>query len=104
VPKLNSRALRLVDNARFVNQIAALERRTSRGSKDSIDHSPGGHDDVANVVARLAHCAVNRQRASVTELRIYRGFSRLSKLCVCGWDRINSHAAESFGHSPDDSE
>jgi hypothetical protein len=64
MPNLNSRAIRLVDNARLVNQIAALERRTSRGGKDSIDHSPGAHDDVANVVAGLAHCAVNRHSAS----------------------------------------
>jgi hypothetical protein len=70
VPKLNSRTIRLVDNARLVNQIAALERRTPRGGKDSIDHSPGAHDDVANVVVGLAHCAVNRHSASVTELRI----------------------------------
>jgi hypothetical protein len=70
LPKLHSRTIRLVDNARLVNQIAALERRTSRGGKDSIDHSPGAHDDVANVVAGLAHCAVNRHSASVTELRI----------------------------------
>jgi hypothetical protein len=68
--KLNSRTIRLVDNARLVNQIAALERRTSRGGKDSIDHSPGAHDDVANVVAGLAHCAVNRFTSSVVELRI----------------------------------
>jgi hypothetical protein len=24
-----------------------LERRTSRGGRDSIDHPPGGHDDLA---------------------------------------------------------
>jgi hypothetical protein len=70
LPKLNSRTIRLVDNARLVNQIAALERRTSRGGKDTIDHSPGAHDDVANVVAGLAHCAINQHSASVTELRI----------------------------------
>jgi hypothetical protein len=68
LPKLNSRTIRLVDNARSVNQIAGLERRTSRGGNDSIDHGPGAHDDVANVVAGLAHCAVNRHAVTVTEL------------------------------------
>jgi hypothetical protein len=29
----------------------SLERRTSRGGRDSIDHAPGAHDDVANAVA-----------------------------------------------------
>jgi hypothetical protein len=33
LPKLNSRTIRLVDNPRLVNQIAALERRTSRGGQ-----------------------------------------------------------------------
>jgi hypothetical protein len=54
----------------LVNQIAALERRTSRRSKDSIDHSPGAYDDVANVVSGLAHCAVNRFTSSVVDLLI----------------------------------
>jgi hypothetical protein len=40
-----------------VNQIAGLERRTSRGGKDSIDHSPGAHDDLANVVAGVVTVA-----------------------------------------------
>jgi hypothetical protein len=32
-------------------QLTSLERRTSRAGKDSIDHAPGAHDDVANAVA-----------------------------------------------------
>lgn len=32
-------------------QLVGLERRTARGGRDSIDHPPGGHDDVANAVA-----------------------------------------------------
>jgi len=35
-----------------------LERRTSRAGKDSIDHVPGGHDDVANAAAGAAVIAV----------------------------------------------
>jgi hypothetical protein len=31
-------------------QLCALERRTSRGGRDSIDHAPGAHDDLANAV------------------------------------------------------
>jgi hypothetical protein len=38
--------------------------------KETIDHSPGAHDDVANVVAGVAHCAVNRHTVKVTELRL----------------------------------
>jgi hypothetical protein len=31
--------------------VVALERRTARGGRDSIDHAPGARDDVANAVA-----------------------------------------------------
>ena len=29
-------------------------RRTARGGRDSIDHAPGGHDDLANAVAGVS--------------------------------------------------
>jgi hypothetical protein len=48
---LNSRMAELLDNARLVAQLCQLERRTARSGKDSIDHVPGGHDDVCNAVA-----------------------------------------------------
>jgi hypothetical protein len=70
LPKLNSKTIRIPDDPRLVNQIAALERRTARGGRDSIDHPPSGHDDIANAVAGVAHCAVNRHSVSVMELRI----------------------------------
>jgi len=41
----------LLDIARLSGQLAGLKRRTARGGKDSIDHAPGGHDDVANSAA-----------------------------------------------------
>lgn len=69
LPKLNSKTIYIPDIPRLVNQIASLERRTARGGRDSIDHSPGAHDDVANVVAGVAHCAVNRHTSSCHELR-----------------------------------
>jgi hypothetical protein len=39
-----------------------LERRTARGGKDSIDHSPGQHDDVANAVAGALVLAAHHLR------------------------------------------
>jgi hypothetical protein len=51
LPLLNSGRVALLDNARMASQFLALERRTSRSGKDSVDHPPGGHDDVANAVA-----------------------------------------------------
>ena len=48
---LNAGSVELLDHPRLVAQLCALERRTARGGKDSIDHAPHGHDDLANVVA-----------------------------------------------------
>jgi hypothetical protein len=70
LPKLNSQTIRLVDNPRLLGQLASLERRTSRGGRDSIDHAPGGHDDVANVVAGLAAHLVRRNTVKVEPLWI----------------------------------
>jgi hypothetical protein len=51
LPLLNSRKCQLLDIRRLISQLHGLERRTARGGKDSIDHGPGQHDDVANAVA-----------------------------------------------------
>jgi hypothetical protein len=51
LPLLNSGKVELLDNTRLINQISALERRTARGGRDSVDHGPGGHDDLANACA-----------------------------------------------------
>ena len=48
LPRLNSGTVELLDVPRLHAQLAGLERRTARGGRDSIDHVPGGHDDVAN--------------------------------------------------------
>ncbi|ACK52000.1 conserved hypothetical protein [Methylocella silvestris BL2] len=51
LPLINSGRVELLDNSRLVAQLAGLERRTARSGRDSVDHGPGGHDDVANSVA-----------------------------------------------------
>ena len=48
LPLMNSRSVELLDVPRLANQLCDLERRTSRGGRDSIDHPQGGHDDLAN--------------------------------------------------------
>jgi hypothetical protein len=47
--KLNLRTIRIVDNPRLLNRIAALKRRTARGGKDSMDLS--ARTTTSNVVA-----------------------------------------------------
>ena len=54
LPLMNSQRIELLDHPRLISQLIALERRTARSGKDSIDHPPGGHDDLINSVAGLA--------------------------------------------------
>jgi hypothetical protein len=46
----------------LVAQISGLERRTGRSGKDSIDHAPNGHDDLANAVAGAADATRSKYR------------------------------------------
>jgi hypothetical protein len=54
LPLLTSQMVELVDQPRLIQQIVSLERRTARGGRDTVDHPPNGHDDLANVVAGVA--------------------------------------------------
>jgi hypothetical protein len=54
LPLVNSRQVELLDDARSIAQLCSLERRSARGGRDSIDHAPGAHDDIANAIAGLA--------------------------------------------------
>ena len=51
LPLLNSRQAELLDHPALVRQLTQLERRTTRAGRDSIDHPPRAHDDLANAVA-----------------------------------------------------
>jgi hypothetical protein len=51
LPLLNSGRAELLDLPRLSAQLCGLERHTARSGRDSIDHAPGAHDDVANCVA-----------------------------------------------------
>jgi hypothetical protein len=51
LPLLNSGSVELLDVQKLRTQLTGLDRHVARGGKDSIDHAPGSHDDVANVVA-----------------------------------------------------
>lgn len=51
LPLLNAHRCSLLDHPRLVSQLCGLERRTARGGRDSIDHAPLAHDDVANAAA-----------------------------------------------------
>lgn len=64
---INSHACELLDDKKLKTQLLALDRKTSRVGRDSVDHPPGGHDDVANAAAgavRMAHPILIGQRAA----------------------------------------
>jgi hypothetical protein len=50
LPLLNGRKAMLLDSKTMQRQLTSLERKTSRGGRDSIDHPPGAKDDLANAV------------------------------------------------------
>jgi hypothetical protein len=51
LPLLNAARVELLDLPRLAAQLVGLERRTARSGRDSVDHTPGGHDDLANAAA-----------------------------------------------------
>jgi hypothetical protein len=61
LPKICSREIELLDEPALVQQLASLERRVRAGGRDIIDHPPGGHDDLANVVAGATSLTAGRQ-------------------------------------------
>jgi hypothetical protein len=56
LPLVNSQRVVLLDHPKLISQLSNLERRTARSGKDSIDHAPNSHDDVANAVAGVVWC------------------------------------------------
>ena len=59
---LNSGHIVLRRNDRLVHQLCGPERRTARSGKDSIDHAPGQHDDLANSAAGCADLVALAER------------------------------------------
>ncbi len=67
LPAINSGKAALLDVPRLAAQLVSLERRTGRG-KDVIDHSPGGHDDVANAAAGALVLAARPSRTILDDM------------------------------------
>jgi len=69
VPTICSNAIELLDDENSIRQLAALERRTRSGGKDSVDHPSGGHDDVANAIAGAAFITNKRVKTAGSMFR-----------------------------------
>jgi hypothetical protein len=66
----------LLDHPKAIQQLLGLERRTARGGRDSIDHSPGAHYDLANALAGCAE--VGHMRADYDLQALSRGFAAIA--------------------------
>lgn len=51
LPLINSGRVELLDHPKLIGELCCLERRVGRGGRDSIDHPPMAHDDLANACA-----------------------------------------------------
>lgn len=60
LPLVNSGRVELLDVPTLTAQLVALERRTARGGRETVDHPPFGHDDVANAAALAVTEAAGR--------------------------------------------
>jgi hypothetical protein len=63
LPALTSGQIEQLDNERMKQQFAGLQRRTTLGGRDSVDHGIGGHDDLSNCAAG-ALCKVLESNSS----------------------------------------
>jgi len=110
LPMLNSGRVELLDHPRLIAQLCQLERRTARGGRDSVDHPPGAHDDIANVVAGAVVYAsqVAAQRIAffppfvVCGGRVVSDPAWISKEAQTGADRANATRPPSHWLRQDD--
>ena len=51
LPLLRDKTAVLLDDPVLRKQLLSLDRTVARGGRDTIDHPPGGHEDVANAAA-----------------------------------------------------
>jgi len=66
LPLFTSGRVNLLDIPKLTAQLANLERRTARGGRDSIDHPPGAHDDLANSVAGALVLAAAKKTMTIS--------------------------------------
>jgi hypothetical protein len=90
---LNSGRVELLDVPRLVGQLCGLERRTARGGRDTVDHPPGGRDDVANAVAGAVGLAIARKNVVIAGPMIFRN----GVLDPCSADVWSDYTRTTYG-------
>ncbi len=92
LPLLTTGRVELPPDPRLRTELLGLERRTARSGRDSVDHRPGAHDDLANAVALAAWAANRGARARGPQLAY--GTSTL-------FDAYNGPVAREWQHPAD---
>ncbi len=80
LPIINSGKTELLDNTRLVSQLCRLERRTARSGKDSVDHPPNSHDDLANAAAGALVVAQAPAKLDFDSMLVDTGFRSIGTL------------------------
>lgn len=70
LPRINSGRVEFPDNPRLISQICGLDRRTTRSGRETIDHAPGAHDDLANAVAGVLYAATADDRNELVVVKL----------------------------------
>jgi hypothetical protein len=70
LPALNSQSVELLDHPKLVAQLVGLERRVSRGGRETIGHAPsaGAHDDLACACAGVVKLVLAKRGMGWEEL------------------------------------
>ena len=97
LPLINSGSIELLDHPKLTTQLCALERRTARGGRDTIDHPPSGHDDLVNAAAiALVTCA---RRVALPPLQLLggtltlRSAAEIEREAAIEWERRREEGA-----------
>jgi len=77
---LNSGRVELLDHEKLLTQLCRLERRTSRSGKDSVDHGPGGHDDLINAAAGALVIARAAVKLDLDSMLVDTGFRSIGTM------------------------
>jgi hypothetical protein len=62
IPRITSREVEFLDDETLVDQLAGLERKTRSGGRDTVDHTHGAKDDLANAVAGVVDTIFTRRK------------------------------------------
>ena len=70
LPMFTTGAVDLLDYQPLAIELMQLERRTARSGKDSVDHPPGGHDDLANSACGCLTLLATKTRQRFTTAKL----------------------------------